>query len=198
METHRKGGKTIVLAATGASGARLAVRFLHLLLAHDSVSRVHFIPSDGFKLVALREDGLDAGAFLQGLPSDGTCPVHHEKELDAPVSSGSYPVDATVILPASMATVGAVASGAGRNLVHRAAEVALKEGRPLVVVPRETPLSLIHLRNLVRIKEAGATVAPFVPAFYQGPVSVEDLVDHFLMRLFDHLGLATTLSRRWS
>lgn len=191
-------GKTLVVAATGASGALLARRFLGHLLAHPEVARVHFVASEAFKLVALREEDLTFDALLDGLPRGGALSVHDEKELDASIASGSYPVHGTVVIPASMSTVGALASGAGRNLCHRAAEVALKEGRPLILVPRETPLSLIHLRNLVTLKEAGATVAPFIPAFYQRPASVEELVDHFFMRLLDHLGLDSGLSTRWA
>jgi 4-hydroxy-3-polyprenylbenzoate decarboxylase len=189
--------RRIVVCATGASGARLAQRFLRHLAAHPSVAEVHFVASEAFKLVAFREDGLSFGDFLKGLPEKRKVTVYSEGQLDASIASGSFPVDATVILPASMSTVGALASGAGRNLIHRAGEVALKEGRPLILVPRETPLSLIHLRNLVTLKEAGAVIAPFVPAFYQGPRTVEDLVDHFFLRLFDHLGLNSQLSSRW-
>jgi len=193
----KPGGKVIVVCATGASGAALAQRFLVHLIAHPQVGLVHFVPSESFKLVARREQGLRVETFLKGLPRTGSLRLHRESELDASIASGSYPVDGTVVIPASMATLGALASGAGRNLCHRAAEVALKEGRPLLLVPRETPLSLIHLRNLVTLKEAGAIVAPFIPAFYQRPASVEDLMDHFFMRLLDHLGLPSDLSTRW-
>jgi 4-hydroxy-3-polyprenylbenzoate decarboxylase len=189
--------KTIVLCATGASGARLATRFLGHLLRHPRVGTVHFVPSRAFELVLREEEGVDLESILVALPRKRALTLHAEDDLAAPVASGSFPADATVVLPASMATVGAVASGAGRDLIHRACDVALKEGRPLLVVPRETPLSLVHLRNLVTLKEAGATVAPFMPAFYQGPASVEALMDHFLMRLFDLVGLESTLSKRW-
>lgn len=191
-------GKVLVVCATGASGAILARRFLRHLSAHPGVGRVHFVPSASFKLVARREAGLTLPALLKGLSRPGLVRVHEETELDASIASGSYPVDGTVVVPASMATLGALAAGAGRNLCHRAAEVALKEGRPLVLVPRETPLSLIHLRNLVTLKEAGAVIAPFIPAFYQKPSSLEELMDHFFMRVLDHLGLPSDLSRRWA
>jgi 4-hydroxy-3-polyprenylbenzoate decarboxylase len=190
-------GKVLVVAASGASGARLALRFLEHLLAHPGVRRVHFVPSRAFSLVLSREEGSSLDPWLELAGAAGRLRVHREEDLDAPVASGSYGADGTVLIPASMATVGAVASGAGRNLLHRAAEVALKERRTLIVVPRETPLSLIHLRNLAALAEAGAVVAPFVPAFYQGPRTVEDLMDHFLMRIFDHLGLETRLAGRW-
>jgi flavin prenyltransferase len=189
--------KTLAVASTGASGASLALRFLRHLLDHGGVGSVHFVASRAFKLVLLREEGLELESALDALPNGGKLAVYPETELDAPIASGSFPVDGTVVIPASMSTVGTLASGTGRNLCHRIAEVALKEGRPLIVVPRETPLSLIHLRALVSLKEAGATIAPFIPAFYQKPATVEDLMDHFLMRLFDHLGLDSALSTRW-
>ncbi len=191
-------GRTLVVAATGASGARLAVRFLGHLLAHPGVGAVHFVGSRAFALVAASEEGKKLPEMLKGLPGREKLRLYQEEQLDACVSSGSFPVDGTIIIPASMSTVGAVASGAGRTLCHRVAEVALKERRPLILVPRETPLSLIHLRNLATLAEAGALIAPFIPAFYQRPGSVEALMDHFFMRLFDHLGLPSALSTRWA
>lgn len=190
-------GKILVVGASGASGARLTLRFLGHLLDHPGVETVHLVPSDAFRLVLRREEGLDLSAALAALRPGRTLVLHDERDLDAPIASGSFPVDGTVLIPASMATVGAVAAGAGRNLLHRAAEVALKERRPLIVVPRETPLSLIHLRNLAALAEAGARVAPFIPAFYGNPRSIEDLLDAFCQRLLDHLGLPAALSARW-
>jgi len=191
-------GRTVVLCATGASGAVLAHRFLKLLLAHRDVDRVHFAASEAFGVVLREEEDLDPEAALERLPSREKLRVHRPGDLAAPIASGSFPAAATVILPASMATVGAIASGAGRNLIHRAAEVALKEERPLIIAPRETPLSLIHLRNLTRLREAGARIIPFMPAFYPRPQTIDDLVDHFLQRLLDHLSLDNDLSTRWS
>jgi len=190
-------GLTLAVAATGGSGARLALRFLGHLLAHDGVARVHLVTSEAFRLVLLREEDQRLEAALKALPKRSKLRVYGETELDACVASGSFPVDGTVVIPASMSTVGTLAAGSGRNLCHRVAEVALKEGRTLILVPRETPLSLIHLGGLTTLKEAGATIAPFIPAFYQGPATIEDLMDHFFMRLFDHLGLDSDLSARW-
>lgn len=190
-------GKRVVLCASGASGAHLTRRFLTLLLAHPEVAEVHFTASSSFWLVWEREEGKRAAAFWAGVRGEGKLQKWAPEALDAPVASGSYPVTGTVLLPASAATVGAVASGAGRDLSHRCAEVALKEGRPLLVVPRETPMSLILLRNLATLREAGALIAPFVPAYYQGATTLREVEDHFLMRLMDHLGLDTALSRRW-
>ena len=193
----RKDGRTFAVAATGASGACLALRFLRHLLAHEGVASVHLVASEAFKLVLLREENQRLESALKALPKQSKLMVYAESQLDACVASGSFPVEGTVVIPASMSTVGTLAAGAGRNLCHRIAEVALKEGRPLILVPRETPLSLIHLRALTTLKEAGATIAPFIPAFYQKPATLEDLMDHFIMRLFDHLGLDSRLSSRW-
>ena len=193
----RKDGRTFAVAATGASGACLALRFLRHLLAHEGVASVHLVASEAFKLVLLREENQRLESALKALPKQSKLLVYAESQLDACVASGSFPVEGTVVIPASMSTVGTLAAGAGRNLCHRIAEVALKEGRPLILVPRETPLSLIHLRALTTLKEAGATIAPFIPAFYQKPATLEDLMDHFIMRLFDHLGLESSLSSRW-
>lgn len=190
-------GKRLVLCASGASGARLTRRFLGLLLAHPGVAEVHFTASASFWMVWKREEGKAPAAFWAGLHTKKKLQIWAPEALDAPVSSGSFPVDGTVFLPASAATVGAVASGAGRDLAHRCAEVALKEGRTLLVVPRETPMSLILLRNLATLREAGALIAPFIPAYYQGTTTLQEVEDHFLMRLMDHLGLETELSRRW-
>jgi flavin prenyltransferase len=189
--------KTIAVCATGASGARLAGRFLQHLLKHPGAGIVHFVPSRAFADVLREEEGRGMDSFLLGLGRSKKLAIHTEDDLAAPVASGSYAVDATVVIPASMATVGAIASGAGRDLIHRACDVALKEGRPLLLVPRETPLSLIHLRNLVALREAGAAIAPFMPEFYTNPASIEDLMDHFIMRLLDLMGLKSDLSKRW-
>jgi 4-hydroxy-3-polyprenylbenzoate decarboxylase len=191
-------GKTLVVVATGASGARLAFRLLEHLLNHEGVAAVHFVGSEAFKLVLFREEGRRLDAALRVLRNRAKLHLYREAQLDACIASGSFRVDGTVVIPASMSTVGTLASGAGRNLCHRAAEVALKEGRPLILVPRETPLSLIHLRALTTLREAGATIAPFCPAFYQQPATIEDLMDHFLMRLLDQLGLDSTISSRWA
>ncbi len=123
--------------------------------------------------------------------------VHDPSNLAAPIASGSALFDAMVILPCSMATLGAVASGAGRNLIHRAADVALKERRPLVLCPRETPVSVIHLRNMVRLAEAGACILPCSPGFSHRPTDLSALVDGLVMRVCDQLGLHIPLRPRW-
>jgi flavin prenyltransferase len=132
--------------------------------------------------------------LLDGL--DGAT-VYGEKDYSAPYASGSAQVDGYVICPCSMATAGTIAAGAMANLVHRAASVALKEGRKLVLVPRETPLSTIHLENLLRLRSAGATILFAAPGFYHRPKSIDDLINFVVARCLDHLGIENKLAARW-
>jgi 4-hydroxy-3-polyprenylbenzoate decarboxylase len=127
----------------------------------------------------------------------GNVTVYEPNDWKAPYASGSAKVDAYVICPCSMGTLGTIASGAMDNLIHRAASVALKEERKLVLMPRETPLSAIHLRNMLTMREAGATVLFLAPGFYAGAESVDDLVDFIVGRALDHLGLDAELVKRW-
>jgi 4-hydroxy-3-polyprenylbenzoate decarboxylase len=122
---------------------------------------------------------------------------HRVDDFTAPLASGSFRARAMVVAPCTMGTLGAIAQGAGRNLIHRAAEVFLKEKRPLILVVRETPLSLIHLKNLTRAAAAGATIFPACPGFYHQPRDLDDLARQFAGRLLDHLGLEHDLCRRW-
>jgi flavin prenyltransferase len=123
--------------------------------------------------------------------------VYEPNDWKAPYASGSAKVDAYLICPCSMGTLGTIASGAMSNLIHRAASVALKEERKLVLMPRETPLSLIHLRNMLTVKEAGATVLFLAPGFYHGSETVDDLVNFIVARALDQLGLDVEVSKRW-
>ena len=127
----------------------------------------------------------------------GSVTVYEPNDWKAPYASGSAKVDAYVICPCSMGTLGTIASGAMDNLIHRAASVALKEERKLVLMPRETPLSAIHLRNMLTLREAGATILFLAPGFYAGAESVDDLVDFIVGRAIDHVGLDAELVRRW-
>src|SRR5215813_583164 len=135
-------------------------------------------------------------AELIGKPSIKTI-VFHPGDIGAAIASGSYPVDAMVIIPCSASTLGVLASGAARNLLHRAADVCLKEGRKLVLVPRETPLSTIHLENMLRLRQAGAMIVPAMPAFYHKPADITALADHFVYRVMDHLGVAHSQATVW-
>ncbi len=193
----------VVLAITGASGTRYGRRLLQVLSSLPVT--VDLVVSAGARLVLSSEEGIDPGspadpgrlvADLGGL-GEGAITVHDPADVSSPIASGSPLVDAMVILPCSMATLGAVASGAGHNLVHRAADVTMKEGRPLLVCPREAPLSPIHLRNMLRLSEAGVCVLPCAPPFSHRPTTLDGLVDGLVMRVCDRLGFRTELVPRW-
>jgi 4-hydroxy-3-polyprenylbenzoate decarboxylase len=193
----------IVVAMTGASGAAYGVRLVEVLLAAGRDIHLTISPSGQavFETELGRRIDLDrfdlAGLLGAPPPAAGRCTSHHYKNLMAPIASGSFLTAAMAICPCSGSTLAAVAHSMGENLVHRAAEVHLKERRKLVVVPRETPLSLPQLKNMQAIHEAGAVVLPAAPGFYHGATSVADLVDFVVARICDQLGVHTTLMRRW-
>jgi len=193
----------LVVGITGASGAPYAVRLLEVLL--EAGRDVHLSISPSGQAVIATELGrtidlerFDIAALLgHATPAAGRLTYHHHKNLMAPIASGSFLTAAMVICPCSGSTLSAVAHSMGENLIHRAAEVHLKERRKLVVVPRETPLSLPQLKNMQAIHEAGAVVLPAAPGFYHGAASVADLVDFVVARICDQLGVANALIRRW-
>ena len=196
----------LVLGITGASGAPYAVRLLEVLL--EAGRDVHLSISPSGQAVIGEELGLriDLDRFepetLLGKASPAIKKLnhltsYHHKNLMAPIASGSFLTAGMVICPCSGSTLSAVAHSMGENLIHRAAEVHLKERRKLVVVPRETPLSLPQLKNMQAIHEAGAVVLPASPGFYHGATTVADLVDFVVARICDQLGVANTLMRRW-
>ena len=193
----------LVLGITGASGAPYAVRLLQVLL--DAGREVHLSISPSGQAVIGAELGLhldlerfDAAVLLgRPVPAAGRLHYHHHKNLMAPIASGSFLTAAMVICPCSGSTLSAVAHSLGENLIHRAAEVHLKERRKLVVVPRETPLSLPQLKNMQAIHEAGAVVLPAAPGFYHGASSIADLVDFVVARICDQLDVPNSLIQRW-
>lgn len=193
----------LVVGITGASGAPYGVRLLEVLLAAGR--EIHLTISPSGQAVIGEElgrridlDRFDAADLLDAAPpAAGRLHYHHYKNLMAPIASGSFLTAAMVICPCSGSTLAAVAHAMGENLIHRAAEVHLKERRKLVVVPRETPLSLPQLKNMQAIHEAGAVVLPAAPGFYHGAASVADLVDFVVARICDQLGVANGLIRRW-
>jgi len=195
--------KTITVAISGASGAIYAQRLLMQLEDSPEVRQINLVISGpGRRVISDELDVSGNGDTEQvltemlGRPSTKTV-VFHPGDIGAAIASGSYPVDAMVIIPCSSSTMGVLASGASRNLLHRAADVCLKEGRKLVLVPRETPLSIIHLENMVRLKQAGAMIVPAMPAFYQRPANILEMVDHFVYRVMDHLDLAHSQETVW-
>jgi len=191
----------VFLGITGASGAPYAARLLESLAAADCEIGV-CASRAGVEVVATELYGdarLAPDETLQRLleHAGGSATLYDAQDWRAPYASGSAKVDAYVICPCSMGTLGTIASGAMQNLIHRAASVALKEERHLVLMPRETPLSVIHLRNMLTLREAGATILFLAPGFYHGAETVDDLVDFVVGRALDQLGLENTLTKRW-
>lgn len=196
--------KRITLALTGASGMAYGLRLLACLLAAGC--RVDLLVSQAARIVARQELDLtlpsgsdELARFLrQHLSSTaGDLRVYGREEWFAPAASGSNPADAMVVCPCTMGTLAAIAQGLSDNLIERAADVIIKERRPLVLVPRETPFSLIHLRNMTALAQAGATILPANPGFYHRPQSVDAVVDYVVARVLDHLGIAHDLLARW-
>ena len=187
----------IVLAITGASGAPYGVRLLDVL-ARNGVPVWLIVSAHGQRLLA-EECGIATIDQLEAATGGDWSSIRAFPESDrgALPASGSQPTGGMVICPCSMATVAAVAVGASRSLIERAADVTLKERRKLVLVPREAPLSLVHLRNLVAVTEAGATVIPAAPGFYHRPTQVSELVDFIVQRVLDHLGIEIAIAKRW-
>ena len=189
-------GAPVTFGITGASGAPYAVRLLRAL--NDSGTPVRLIVSGyGLRLLAAETsiDGIDA---LRAATGDWSrLELYDSLDRGATPASGSAPSAGMVVCPCSMGTLASIAAGTSRNLVERAADVALKERRPLILVPRETPLSLIHLENMTRLTRAGATIMPAAPGFYHRPQSIDDMVDFVVARILDHLGVEHRLGKRW-
>ena len=189
----------IVMAITGASGAPYAVRLLEqLLVARQPVQLI--VSSHGFRLLRTETDidsveGLRVAAGASAW--DALVTVFDDADRGAAPASGSARNRGMVICPCSMGTVSAISQGTSRSLVERAADVALKERRTLVLVPRETPYSVIHLENMLRLTRAGAVVLPASPGFYHQPSAVAELVDFVVARVLDQLGVEHTLGKRW-
>lgn len=196
--------QTVTLAFTGASGMAYGLRLLECLLNADL--RVQLLYSQVAQIVARQEMDLtlpsragEAAAQLRQRygAKEGQLHVYGREEWFAPVASGTNAADAMVICPCSMGTLAAVAAGLSSNLIERAADVALKERRPLVLVPRETPFSAIHLENMLRLSRAGATILPANPGFYFRPRAVQDIVDFVVARTLDQLRIPHALIPKW-
>jgi len=189
----------IVMAITGASGAPYAVRLLEALV--QAQQRVQLIVSDhGLRLLRTETDVGSVEALrtrVGGAAWDASVALFDDSDRGAAPASGSARNRGMVICPCSMGTISAISQGTSRSLVERAADVALKERRTLVVVPRETPYSTIHLENMLRLTRAGAVVLPASPGFYHRPTRIDELVDFVVARVLDHLGVEHTIGRRW-
>ena len=188
--SRSKGKKRLVVAVTGASGM-LYAREMFAYLDQCPDLEVHAVASEAGEQVLRLELGLE----LWELVGPSTI-VHGCKNFAAPLASGSFRARGMVVIPCTMGTLGAIAQGQSRNLIHRAAEVMLKEKRPLILVVRETPLSLVHLKNTGR-GQAGATIFPAMPGFYHQPQSLTEMARGFVGRILDHLGVEHELSKRW-
>lgn len=195
----------LTVAITGASGAIYAHRTLMYMAGSGAVERVNLIMSEAAQTVARVELGADlreaeSKAINEwvGLPAESKLiRVHRLDNMAATPASGSHMQAGMVIVPCSMGTLGAIATGAGTNLIHRAADVTLKEGRKLVIVPRESPYNAIHLENMLRLAHAGARILPASPGFYHRPKSIEELVDHLVFRILDQFGVPHSQATRW-
>ncbi|PIV87380.1 MAG: aromatic acid decarboxylase [Hydrogenophilales bacterium CG17_big_fil_post_rev_8_21_14_2_50_63_12] len=196
--------KRITLALTGASGMAYGLRLLECLL--HAGCQVDLLISQAARIVAQHELDLrlptgngEVAAFFDRrfAGHHGHLTAYGKEEWFAPAASGSNPATAMVVCPCTMGTLAAIAHGLADNLIARAADVMLKEKRPLLLVPRETPFSLIHLRNMTALAEAGATILAANPGFYHRPESVAQVVDFIVARILDHLGIAHELMRPW-
>lgn len=196
--------KTITVAITGASGVQYGLRLVECLISAGS--RVYLLISQAGQVVLKMEAGLDApmrpreaeAYFAERFQAQpGQLRVFGRQEWTAPVASGSNPPDAMVVCPCTTGTLGKIAAGLSTDLIDRAADVTMKEGRTLVLVVRETPFSAIHLENMLKLARAGAVIMPANPGFYFNPTRIEELIDFMVARVLDHLHVSHQLGQRW-
>jgi len=195
-------GQIVTVGVTGASGAILAQKALTLLDADPRVARVHLILTDTGQRLFAEELGIASGdakqlaARVLGHPTD-KIEVLPNKDVGASVASGSYQVDAMIVIPCSMGTLAAIANGISDDLVSRAADVMLKENRKLALCVRDTPFNRIHLENMLRAQQAGAVIMPAIPSFYHQPKTIDDLVTQYVCRVLAQIGLPQEAMYRW-
>lgn len=196
--------RRVTLALTGASGMPYSLRLLECLLAANI--KVYLLASSAAHIVAKQELGLTLPARASELQvflteryqaQPGQLQAFGREEWFAPVASGSNPADAMVVCPCTMGSLAAIAQGLSDNLIERAADVTIKEQRKLILVPRETPYSALHLENMLKLARLGVVILPPNPGFYHHPQRIEDLVDFVVARILDHLGVPHTLMARW-
>jgi len=193
--------QNLTIATTGASGAIFLRQLLLTVEGDQRVETVNFIASDSALRVMAEELGLKGRSNLVGRILGGRSSrkikVQSNADIGANVASGSYPADAMIVLPCSVGTLARIANGVASQLIERAADVTLKEKRPLVLCVRETPLNKIHIRNMYRAADAGATIFPLIPAYYYGPASLDEMAREFAYRVLAHLGLPQADAFRW-
>ena len=195
--------QTVTIGVTGASGAILAQKTLGLLEADARVALVHLVVTEAGQRLFTEELGITSGDLKQ-LPSRilghpaGKIEVLPNKDVGASIASGSYAVDAMIVIPCSMGTLGAIANGISDDLVARAADVMLKEGRKLVLCVRDTPFNRVHLENMLRAQQAGAVIMPAVAAFYHQAKTIDDLVTQYVCRVLAQIGLPQEKMYRWA
>jgi len=196
-------GQTITVGVTGASGALLAQKVLILLEEDARVARVHLVVTETGQRLFAEELGLSSGDLKQ-LPSRilgraaNKIEILPNKDVGASIASGSYEVDSMLVIPCSMGTLAAVANGSSDDLIARAADVMLKEGRKLVLCIRDTPFNRIHLENMLRAQQAGAVIMPVIPAFYDQPKTIDDIVMQYTCRVLAQIGLPQEKMYRWA
>lgn len=196
--------QNLTVATTGASGALFLRHVLRAVGRDPRVQKVNFIASDSALRVIAEELGLKGRSNLVGQLLDNSSgrgsrkiQLQSNDDIGANVASGSYPADAMIVIPCSVGTLSRIANGNASHLIERAADVSLKEKRPLVLCVRETPLNKIHIRNMYRAADAGATVFPLIPAFYFRPASLDEMAREFAFRVLAHLGLSQPGAFRW-
>jgi 4-hydroxy-3-polyprenylbenzoate decarboxylase len=192
--------RNITLAVTGASGSIYAAEALRALVSDTRVTKINFIASDSALRVFAEEVNLSGRNGLAEKLLGASCSKvqqHPENDIGANIASGSYPTDAMIILPCSMGTLASIANGLAANLIQRAADVCLKEDRPLLLCVRETPFNRIHLRNMQLASDAGATIFPAIPTLYNLPQTTEEMARNFVHRVLAHIGLPQPGAYQW-
>jgi len=195
-----KDTKIFTVGITGASGVIYGVRLVQELLKLKN--QVHLVITDAGWQVLKQELDWDTQKQEELLNTNFAIwgeglNYHHLRDFHAPIASGSFQTDGMVIIPCSMGTLSGVAQGSSGNLLERAADVVLKEGKKLLVVPRETPLNVIHIENMLKLSQAGAKILPAMPGFYHKPTNLSQLIDHLVGKVLDNLGIEHTLFKRW-
>jgi 4-hydroxy-3-polyprenylbenzoate decarboxylase len=204
MNSADTDGKVVIVGITGASGAVLAQTTLRLLALDARVTRVHLVVTDAGMRLLDHELGIaprvtDLPVRILGVPGSGASKVEviPNSDVGASIASGSYPADAMCVIPCSMGALSAIASGASNDLLSRAADVSLKEGRKLILCVRDTPFSRIHLENMLRAQQAGAVVMPAIVSFYHRPKNIDDLVTQYVCRVLAQMGLSQPKQFSW-